>query len=65
MERAEGGRDLPQRTPPFHDVTVCRGHSRARHDGGAPGYASWEARENLPHLLHLSRARQSSDSEHE
>src|SRR5882762_270475 len=62
-----GGRDLPQRTPPFHDRHQCAADiHEPRHDRGrARDTRRWEARENLPHLVHLSRARQSSDSEHE
>src|SRR5436190_8555448 len=56
-----------QRTPPFYDR-----HQRAadihepRHDRGrARDTRRWEARENLPHLVHVGRARQGSHAEHE
>src|SRR5882762_458076 len=56
-----------QRTPPFHDRHQCAADiHEPRHDRGrARDTRRWEARENLPHLVHVGRARQCSHAEHE
>src|SRR5229473_743686 len=56
-----------QGTPPFHDRHQCAADiHEPRHDRGrARDTRRWEARENLPHLVHLGRARQCSHAEHE
>src|SRR5713101_3514886 len=55
-----------QRTPPFHDRHQCAADiHEPRHDRGrARDTRRWEARENLPHLVHVSRARQCTHAEH-
>src|SRR2546427_2810014 len=60
-----GGRKT-QGTPPFHDCHQCAADiHEPRHDRGrARDTRRWEARENLPHLVHVSRARQCSHAEH-
>src|SRR6266545_876757 len=54
-----------QRTPPFNDRHQCAADiHEPRHDRGrARDTRRWEARENLPHLIHLGRARQCAHAE--
>src|SRR5437870_8380246 len=56
-----------QRAPPFHDRHQCAADIHEPRDdrGRARNTRRWEARENLPHLVHVGRADQCSHAEHE